>query len=78
MRPFIGGVNAISGSPLVGDMSSILHSINTTKGKVQQDYIVLPDQLRLDGVATAAGVVKQFVATPMLSLAQQQVRTVAQ
>jgi hypothetical protein len=75
IRPFVGGVNAISGKPAVGDMSSILRSLNPAKGRPQQDYVVLPDQLWLDGVATAPGVVKQFVATPMLSPRQQQMRT---
>jgi hypothetical protein len=31
----------------------------------RQDYIVLPDQIWLDGIATSPGIVKQFVATKL-------------
>jgi len=75
IRPFVGGVNAISGQPLAGDMTSLLKSLNTAAGQKSQDYLVIPKQHWLDGIATSPGTVKQFVATPMLSPAQQAMRS---
>ncbi|KAH8647072.1 hypothetical protein BGZ60DRAFT_570501 [Tricladium varicosporioides] len=75
IRAFVGGVNAISGEPLAGDMTSMLKSLNSVVDK-KQDYLVVPKQHWLDGIATAPGVVKQFVATPMLSPAKQEARRV--
>ena len=51
IKVFVGGVNAISGK--TWDQKSD-----------KQDYIVVPPQRWLDGIATAPGVVKQFVAMP--------------
>jgi hypothetical protein len=73
VRPFVGGINAISGAPLTGDMTSVLKSLNSVSSG--QDYLVLPKQPWLDGIATSPGVVKQFVAAPMLSAEQQELRT---
>src|ERR1700743_3665597 len=73
IRPFIGGINAISGEPLTGDMSSILKRLNSVASS--QDYLVIPKQNWLDGVATAPGIIKQFVATPILSQTNQALRT---
>ncbi|KAH6879994.1 hypothetical protein B0T10DRAFT_412368 [Thelonectria olida] len=53
VRPFLGGINAISGKGLMTD-----HSNSSRK----QDYIIAPDQKRLDGVSVQPGIVKQFVA----------------
>jgi len=74
IRPFVGGVNAISGESLTGDMQSVLRRLNFVAENKQQDYLVLPRQHWLDGIATSPGVIKQFVATPMLSPAQQDIR----
>ncbi|KAH7129973.1 hypothetical protein B0J13DRAFT_627109 [Dactylonectria estremocensis] len=63
IRPYVGGVNGISGETSEGGMASILRRMNSETRK--QDYIVLPEQMWLDGIATAPGVVKQFVATEM-------------
>lgn len=63
VRPFLGGVNGISGEAAMGDMTSLIRRINSLAPK--QDYIVLPDQKWLDGIATSPGIVKQFVATKM-------------
>jgi hypothetical protein len=60
IRPFLGGVNGITGESLVGDMGTLLRKMN--RHSPQQDYLVLPDQKWLDGISTAPGVVKQFVA----------------
>jgi hypothetical protein len=60
IRPFLGGVNGITGESLVGDMGTLLRKMN--RHSPQQDYLVLPDQRWLDGISTTPGVVKQFVA----------------
>lgn len=59
MRPYIikvhaGGINAISGLASTAD---------TALG--QQDYVVIPEQRWLDGIAIKAGLVRQFVAVPL-------------
>ncbi|GAW10773.1 hypothetical protein ANO14919_001080 [Xylariales sp. No.14919] len=59
VRPFIGGVNGISGKRL----SSIENGKSAAVQK--QDYIVAPEQDRLDGVSVSPGVVNQFVAMKM-------------
>ncbi|KAK0738886.1 hypothetical protein B0T18DRAFT_492746 [Schizothecium vesticola] len=61
VRPYLGGVNGITGEHVLGDMGSLLRKMN--KLAKDQDYIVLPNQKWLDGVSTAPGIVKQFVAT---------------
>ena len=63
IRPFLGGVNGISGEALIGNMSSLLRKMNSLSQR--QDYIVIPDQKWLDGIATSPGIIKQFVATGM-------------
>jgi hypothetical protein len=55
IKLFVGGVNAISGSPAGAPQSQ--HRL--------QDYVVTPRQRWLDGIATSAGEVRQFVAVPM-------------
>jgi hypothetical protein len=72
IRPFVGGINAISGEPMTGDMTTLLRKLSSISQK--QDYLVFPKQHWLDGIATSPGVIKQFVATPMLSPAQQEMR----
>jgi hypothetical protein len=66
IRPFLGGVNAISGEPLVPNMTTVLKRLNKIERK--QDYVVVqksgPTQKWLDGAATGRGVVRQFVAVP--------------
>lgn len=62
IRPFVGGVNAISGESPSGDMGSLLRYMNKLTPK--QDYLVLPEQKWLDGIAISPGIVRQFVATP--------------
>ncbi|KAM0080756.1 hypothetical protein ACKRZS_007079 [Fusarium odoratissimum] len=63
IRPYVGGINGLSGESSEGGMASILRQMNPATRK--QDYIVLPEQLWLDGIATAPGVINQFVATEM-------------
>ncbi|KAF8244368.1 hypothetical protein K440DRAFT_636125 [Wilcoxina mikolae CBS 423.85] len=61
IKIFLGGVNGISGESLKGDMNSILSLMQPNP--VDQDYIIIPGQMWLDGLATEPGVVRQFVAT---------------
>ncbi|KIL88375.1 hypothetical protein FAVG1_08454 [Fusarium avenaceum] len=63
IRLYVGGVNGLSGESSEGGMASILRRMNFENQR--QDYLVLPEQLWLDGIATAPGVVSQFVATEM-------------
>jgi len=53
IRVFIGGVNGITGEPMVPDMSTLLKARNGVPPK--QDYVVVPPQPWLDGVAVAPG-----------------------
>jgi len=64
VRPFLGGVNGITGEAAISDMSSLIRRMNSLTPK--QDYVVLPDQKWLGGIATGPGVAKQFVATKMV------------
>ena len=64
VRVFVGSINAISGLPMIEDADTrrrrdhllqYNHSI--------QDYMTVPKQQWLDGIAVQPGVVRQFVAT---------------
>lgn len=69
IRTYIGGVNAISGRPLATTsrlLRNIVGATTNTEGHAH-DYIVLPNQSRLDGIAIAPDCVAQFVATQMKS-----------
>lgn len=68
IKIYVGGVNAISGEHAAeedadgvkqrrADLEQSGHSI--------QDYVVVPGQEWIDGVAVKAGLVRQFVAMPM-------------
>jgi len=70
IRPFLGGVNAISGDPFVPNMATMIKQTNKTQRK--QDYLfVTPDkkisQRWLDGARTGRGVVRQFTAVSATS-----------
>ncbi|KAK6542244.1 hypothetical protein TWF694_006207 [Orbilia ellipsospora] len=62
IRIFLGGVNGISGEPMVPNMGTVLKKQNGVTNF--QDYIVAPPQKWLDGIATAPGIVRQFVGVP--------------
>lgn len=65
MRPFVGGVNTISGRPLP-TMARLLQNSNLYDNKDWvQDYVVLSEQSRIDGIAVAPGFVSQFISTRM-------------
>lgn len=54
IKVYAGGVNAVSGLPSI-----------TAAPSGQQDYVVIPEQRWLDGIAVKAGLVRQFVAVPL-------------
>ena len=56
LKVLLGGVNGISGEAV--DLNK------TAQPNPKQDYVVVPGQPWLDGIATAPGQVKQFVAVP--------------
>jgi len=66
IRIHVGNVNIVSGEPKVANHATELRRRQLLKKeKSIQDYIVVPDQKWIDGVATAPGQVKQFVAMPI-------------
>ncbi|KAL2019843.1 hypothetical protein VTK56DRAFT_9105 [Thermocarpiscus australiensis] len=66
IKVHVGGVNAISGET----------SLNATAGK--QDFVKVPGQEWLDGVAVRPGIVRQFVALPLGAGATVEGQAVAQ
>ncbi len=50
----VGGINAISSEPM-----------DKTLGANPQDYLVCPDQPRLDGIKTGVDSIRQFAAMPL-------------
>ncbi|KAF7557447.1 hypothetical protein G7Z17_g635 [Cylindrodendrum hubeiense] len=54
LRLFVGGVNALSGMPW-----------NSQRLSNKQDYILVPPQIRVDGVSVGDDVVRQFIAMPL-------------
>lgn len=65
IKIYVGGVNAISGEPAVENAATKLRrQKKQAKGSSLQDYIVVPGQRWLNGIATADGMVRQFVAMP--------------
>jgi hypothetical protein len=66
IKIYAGGVNAISGEHKSEDLNTKFRRLKRhLEGHSVQDYVVVPRQLWLDGVAISPGVVKQFVAMPM-------------
>ena len=59
-----GGINALSGEPLVQNTGTLLRRSTALAGKqsILQDYIIAGCQYWLDGVAKLDGKVMQFVA----------------
>lgn len=76
IKIYVGGVNAISGEPALEDAATKLRRITRLSGSLHaysptpeplsplQDYIVVPDQSWIDGIADSNGTVRQFVAMP--------------
>lgn len=57
LKVAIGKVNALSGLTWSEKLQA--------RGKVKQDYMVIPDQPWLDGINAGEGFIKQFVAMPL-------------
>jgi hypothetical protein len=70
LKIYVGGVNAISGVPVRESPEAKAKSLGKEASKgsgmssLHQDYVVLPEQRWLDGIATEYGKVKQFVSMP--------------
>ncbi len=64
LKIYTGGVNAISGVPINESAEDMLKRLKLADNKVKQDYVVLPEQPWLDGIATDDGRIRQFVAMP--------------
>lgn len=66
IKIYVGGVNAISGEPYkeTAETMDRRHKLITEKKNIQ-DYIITPQQLWLDGIASTNGTVRQFVAMPL-------------
>lgn len=66
IKIYVGGVNAISGEPAVENAATRLRQQEKLRQGVRalQDYVTVPGQRWLDGIADSNGTVRQFVATP--------------
>jgi ubiquitin len=65
IKIYVGGVNAVSGEPAVETAATKLRrQTQLREGKSVQDYVVVPNQPWLDGIAVSPGKVRQFVAMP--------------
>ena len=63
---FLGGVNAISGEHMADIPATLMRRENkVTKSETIQNYVVIPDQDWIDGIANDQGIVRQFVAMPL-------------
>jgi len=66
IKVFVGAINAISGEPAIETAATRLRRLSLLADqKFVQDYVTIPDQLWLDGIASTQGRVRQFVAMPM-------------
>jgi hypothetical protein len=63
LKIYVGGVNAISGVPIKESTEAALKRLQLSY-KVKQDYVILPEQPWLDGIASDDGRIRQFVAMP--------------
>ena len=62
---YVGGVNAISGEATTETVASKMNGLRLVEQKKSiQDYVVVPAQRWLDGIAASPGNVRQFVAMP--------------
>jgi ubiquitin len=66
VKVHVGGVNAVSGEPSYDTEQTQARRYKLLSEKKSiQDYIVTPDQLWLDGIASTDGTVRRFVAVPL-------------
>jgi hypothetical protein len=72
IKIYVGGINAISGEPAIEDAGTKLRRQAKIKREPSdskhasplQDYVIVPVQRWLDGIADSDGTVRQFVAMP--------------
>ena len=73
IKIYVGGINAISGDPAIEDGATKLRrhtKLAATRGTggdvtaALQNDIIIPGQRWIDGIADAAGTVRQFVVMP--------------
>lgn len=65
IKIYVGGINAISGESSLEDAGTqARRRAKKARKESLQDYIVVPGQMWLDGIAHADGTVRQFVAMP--------------
>ncbi|KAF1988656.1 hypothetical protein K402DRAFT_452856 [Aulographum hederae CBS 113979] len=65
IKVYVGGVNAISGEPMIENPKTRLRRLALRHDRKRlQDYVVAPQQLWLDGIASTDACVRQFVAMP--------------
>ncbi|KAG9195371.1 hypothetical protein G6011_00492 [Alternaria panax] len=75
IKIYIGGMNVISAAPAIESMSSrsrrqVRRQMSSSDPKAAsplQDYVVVPEQKWIDGIANGDGTVRQFVAMPLHS-----------
>jgi hypothetical protein len=66
VKVYVGAVTAVSGEPAVETAATKLRRQNLlSANKTIQDYVIIPQQKWLDGIATSEGKVRQFVAMPI-------------
>lgn len=66
IKIFVGAVNIVSSEPAVETAATRLRQRTLlSQNKSIQDYLVVPDQPWIDGIATTAGKVQQPVAMPV-------------
>ena len=66
IKLFLGGVNAVSGEPLQDNAATMMRRLTkVSRDETIQDYVVTPSQKWIDGIASEAGIVRQFVAMPL-------------
>jgi ubiquitin len=65
LKIYVGNVNAISGEPATENAATKLRrQQKQAENASLQDYVTVPGQLWLDGIAHSDGAVRQFVAMP--------------
>ncbi|KAI7786261.1 hypothetical protein LA080_004082 [Diaporthe eres] len=66
IKIYCGGINVVSGEHAAESANTKQRRAKLlTKGELIQDYVVLPEQPWIDGVAIKPAVVRQFVAMPL-------------
>ena len=66
IKIYPGGLNALTGLPMKETPATrARRQMHRATDQQIQDYVVVPEQKWLDGIATDNGIVRQFVATSM-------------